>query len=118
LNFAARFVDGVNADGGRPMMLHGFETVGDAQIDVGKDRVPCFSSGKLCSAEARPTEIRLAEVRLDEVRPAEVRLDEKRIAEVSPFQGRLAKVRRIEVRPAQVCPAKIRCGKVRPQKAR
>ncbi len=38
-NLAARFVDGVNADGGGPVMLDGFETLGNAQIDVSEEFV-------------------------------------------------------------------------------
>ena len=63
-NLAAGFVDGINADGGGPVVLDGFETLGNAQIDI----------GEVCPVGDRLGEVGLAEVRPAEVRPAEVRL--------------------------------------------
>ena len=85
-NLAARLVDGVNAYRGRGAVSDGFKTLGNAQIDVGKVRVPHAGPGEVRLGEVRPAEVRPEEVRPAEIRLAEVRPNEVRHAEVSPAE--------------------------------
>src|SRR5262249_34466215 len=82
------FVDGIDADGGRPIVSNALKPLNCAQIKGCKDSA--IYNRKI---NIHPEEVRPAEVRPDEVRRAEVRPDETCPGEVRP-----AEVRRGEVR--------------------
>src|SRR5271157_2670293 len=122
-NLAARLVDCVDANCGRPAMFDGFETLGATEINISKVRCCCPSRGEVrpaevCLVEVRPHEVSLAEVRLAEVRPPKVYPAEVRPAEVRRSEVRLAEVRLAEVRPPKVCPSEFRAAEVRPSEVR
>src|SRR5271165_4391536 len=65
-NLATRLVDGVNADGGRPLVLDSFKALRDAQVDVGEvgsvsDSVSATNPPQVRPAEDRPAEVRPVE---------------------------------------------------------
>src|SRR5208283_2746200 len=87
-NLAARFVNGVDANGGGPIMAHGLQAFGRAQIDFGEDS----------PTETGFAEVGFPQIRFVEVRPVELRPAQLRSAELRPAEVRLGELRPVEVR--------------------
>src|SRR5208283_2688266 len=56
-NLATRFVDGINADGGRTLVPDGFEALSATEINISKVRCCCPSRGEVCLVQVRRAKI-------------------------------------------------------------